>query len=573
MSALAEQQSAAPAPVPAPASGAAGATAPAKKTRIVFIDIGRGLGALMVFYSHIVHPWIYAKNDKAPYVDFIEALTTNPMHMSKQGIGQIAVPFFFLVSGFVVTPIALRQGAGRFALNRFIRVYAPMLFVVLLTSVLLLVNLHPPSTGQAQTLNPFTFLTNTTLANYLISPQVVLVPVAWTMIVEVIFYLLLMAALPLLRRSVWLAIAVEITFVFVVLMSMRQLGPTWFLFAVNVSYVPAMLIGQIIWATTTKKIPLWTGAVFGACAWSLYVLADIIGVGRVDTSYNLALAFAVVCFLMGMFAEDRLKQHKVWTALSERSYSIYLLHMVVVFVLLQLLRPAVPLPLALLIVIPAVFAVVEVSYRYVERPSHALARRLSRRPDKPAKPTPPPVSPVSLTPPVPEPPVKPVEPAEQPAEKTQLVPPVRDVEDTIEIPVVPADPPSTSRRPAPPRVRPMASGNGTGNGNGGNGTSWTPPRGGPVLPPPGMGAGRAEPGGGVTRSEWTASPRPGGSHRARPEAGVDRGPEPSVRRPMPPRRPSAPPELRDQPDQENQGQPGDYDDFPRHGNSFRPTPR
>ncbi|SFO14967.1 acyltransferase family protein [Amycolatopsis rubida] len=500
-------------------------SAPAKKTRIVFIDIGRGLGALLVFYSHIAHPWVIAKNDKAPYVDFIEALTSGPMHMSKQGIGQIAVPFFFLVSGFVVTPIALRQGTGRFALNRFIRVYAPMLFVVALTAFLLLVNLHPPSTGQAQTLNPLTVFTNTTLVNYLIFPQVVLVPVAWTMIVEVIFYLLLMAVLPLLRRWVWLGIAVELTFVFVVMMSRSQFGPSWSLFAVNVSYLPAMLIGQVIWATTKKQIPLWTGALYGGCAWSLYVLADVIDVGRVDSSYNLALAFAVACFLMGMFAEDRLKQRKIWTMLSERSYSIYLLHMLVTFVLLQLLRPAVPLPIALLVVIPAVFGVVELSYRFVERPSHSLARRLSHRPKPP-----------SPAPETPEPPV------ETPGETTQLV---NDAEVTAEIPRIPAEP-LPPRRPAP-RPRPVQNGR--------------LPRDG--APPP-------------TDTPRAMPPRAnGGAHRARPvESAVDRTAEPPVRRAMPPRRrPSAPPELRYQPDQENQAQRGDQDDLPRHRNSFRHTPR
>ncbi|GAB3355927.1 acyltransferase family protein [Amycolatopsis echigonensis] len=526
MSTLAEPNSAALAD-PSPA--------PPKKTRIVFIDIGRGLGALLVFYSHIAHPWVIAKNDKAPYVDFIEALTSDPMHMSKQGIGQIAVPFFFLVSGFVVTPIALRQGTGRFALNRFIRVYAPMLFVVVLTAFLLLVNLHPPSTGQPQTLNPLTVLTNTTLANYLIYPQIVLVPVAWTMIVEVIFYLLLMAVLPLLRRWVWLAIAVELTFIFVVMMSRSQLGPSWSLFAVNVSYLPAMLIGQVIWATTKKQIPLWTGALYGGCAWSLYVLADVINVGRVDSSYNLALAFAVTCFLMGMFAEDRLKQRKIWTMLSERSYSIYLLHMLVTFVLLQLLRPAVPLPIALLIVIPAVFGVVEFSYRFVERPSHSLARRLSHRP----KPPPP-------APETPEPPVEP--PVETPGETTQLV---DAAEVTTEIPRIAAEP-LPPRRPAP-RPRP--------------GQNGRPPR---IGTPPPSDAPRVD------------QPRPmapranGGAHRARPvtESGVDRMAEPPVRRAVPPRRPpSAPPELRYQPDQENQAQRGDHDDLPRHRDSFRHTPR
>ncbi|WP_033292047.1 acyltransferase family protein [Amycolatopsis jejuensis] len=499
--ALAEQPSAA---------SAGQAPAPEKKTRIVFIDIGRGLGALLVFYSHIAHPWVIAKHDSAPYVDFLEALSSKPMHMATQGIGQIAVPFFFLVSGFVVTPIALRQGTGRFALNRFIRVYAPMLFVVLLTVVLLLVNLHPPSTGQSQELNPLTVLTNTTLVNYLVYPQVVLVPVAWTMIVEVIFYVLLMAVTPLLRRWVWLAVAVELVFIFVVLMSRSQFGPSWSLFAVNVSYLPVMMIGQIIWATTSKKIPLWLGALYGACAWSLYVLADVVNVGRVDTSYNLAMAFAVVCFLMGMFAEDRLKQRKIWTRLSERSYSIYLLHMLVTFVLLQLLRPAVPLPIALIIVIVAVFGVVELSYRFVERPSHSLARRLSHKP--------------------------------KPAEVVEAV------EETTEIPRIPAEPepaPRPQPHPRPPAPRPSANG-------------WAPRNG--VLPQ--NGAAR------------TTVARPAGAHRARPvpESTVDRTAEPQVRRAAPPRwRPSAPPELPHQPDQENHAERSDQDDLPRHRSSFRRT--
>jgi peptidoglycan/LPS O-acetylase OafA/YrhL len=314
----------------------------------------------------------------------IEALTSEPMHMATQGIGQVGVPFFFLVSGFVVTPIALRQGQGRFALNRLIRVYLPMMFVVALTAILLVTSLQPPSTGQSQELSPLTLFTNVTLSNYLIYPQVVLIPVAWTMIIEVIFYLMLIVLIPVLRRSVWLTIAIELTLVFVVLMSRSELNASYSLLAVNVSYLPIMIIGQTVWAVTSKRVPLWLGGVFGGVAWALYVLADIVDVGRVDDSYNLALAFAVVCFLMGMFAEPKLRQRRIWTELSERSYSLYLLHMTVSFVLLQLMRPAVPLPIALLIAIVGTFAVVEISYRFVERPSHTLARKLSgKRTPKP----------------------------------------------------------------------------------------------------------------------------------------------------------------------------------------------
>jgi len=109
-----------------------------KKTRVAFIDIGRAVGALLVVYSHLAEQWVAkVENSDAPVFGFLDALTSDPMHMSLQGIGQVAVPFFFLVSGFVVTPIAMRQGQWRFGVNRAIRVYLPMAFVVLLTALVL----------------------------------------------------------------------------------------------------------------------------------------------------------------------------------------------------------------------------------------------------------------------------------------------------------------------------------------------------------------------------------------------------------------------------------------------------
>lgn len=349
------------------------------KTRISFVDMGRAIAALLVVYSHIAHPWVQVKGEDAPVIEFVETFSSEPMRMATQGIGQIAVPFFFLVSGFIVTPIAIRQGYRKFALNRFIRVYAPLLFVLLLTSAALWAGLEPQSTGQSQELTPWTMFTNWTLVNYILYPQVVLMPVAWTMIIEVLFYLILLALLPVLRRAVWLAIGIELTFVFVVLASRSELNESWSLFAVNVSYLPILIIGQIIWATTSKKIPLWAGGVLGALAWMLYVYADIIDVGRIDDSYNLAMSIAVMFFLMGYFAEPKLRQFRFWTAMSERSYSIYLLHGLGIFVTLGLLRPTVPFAIALPISLLVTAGLVEVSYRGVERPSHDLARRLSRR--------------------------------------------------------------------------------------------------------------------------------------------------------------------------------------------------
>ena len=96
------------------------------------------------------------------------------MHLYQQDIGQIGVPIFFLISGFVITPIAIRQGMGRFAVNRALRIYVPLVFAVLLTGSLLTLGLEPLWTGQQREVTPWTLLTNSLLVNYLIHPQAVL---------------------------------------------------------------------------------------------------------------------------------------------------------------------------------------------------------------------------------------------------------------------------------------------------------------------------------------------------------------------------------------------------------------
>ena len=247
---------------------------PAAKDRIAFVDIGRALAALLVFYSHIHVVWMRRDNGvSSPVTDGVTWAFANPLHLDQQDIGQIGIPIFFLISGFVITPIAMRQGMSRFAVNRALRIYVPLVFAVLLTGTLLTLGLDPLWTGQLREVTPLTLLTNSLLVNYLIYPQAVLLGVTWTLVVEVIFYLLLIVLLPAFRRSVWLGIAIELVIVHLVLMSRSELGPSWSLFAVNVSFIPILLCGQIVWAAFHRKIPLWLAGGYLALSWALYVSA------------------------------------------------------------------------------------------------------------------------------------------------------------------------------------------------------------------------------------------------------------------------------------------------------------
>ncbi|MGQ0776362.1 MAG: acyltransferase family protein [Pseudonocardiales bacterium] len=368
MTALAETSTDSRAPLPA-------------KNRIVFVDIGRGLGALLVVYTHIHVVWMRRDHGiSAPVTDAVSAAFTKPLHLVGQDLGQISVPFFFLASGFVITPLVLRQGRHRFAVNRFFRIYPTLAFAILLAAGALLVGLHPIQTDAPGVVTPMTVLTNISLLNYLIYPQVVLLGVTWTLVVEVILYLLLIILLPVFRRAPWLAIAIQLTLIEVVMVTRSEFGPSYSLFAFSMSLTTLPIIGQIIWAGYTKRIPGWLAAVYIAIAWSLFVWAKELEVGNIEAGYPTAVALAILLFLIGLFAEPYLRQRRVWTFLSERTYSIYLVHGVAAFVVLDALYRHVPLWVAMVIALTATAVVVEISYRLVERPSRLLGRSLARGP-------------------------------------------------------------------------------------------------------------------------------------------------------------------------------------------------
>jgi peptidoglycan/LPS O-acetylase OafA/YrhL len=62
------------------------------------------------------------------------------------------------------------------------------------------------------------------------------------------------------------------------------------------------------------------------------------------------------------------------TFLADRSYAIYLLHGVVLFPLLDLLTPSVPLVIALLVGLVGTAGAVELGYRFVDLPCRGIVR-------------------------------------------------------------------------------------------------------------------------------------------------------------------------------------------------------
>ncbi|OLR92806.1 acyltransferase family protein [Actinokineospora bangkokensis] len=390
---------------PAPRGALVHAAPVQGKSRVAFLDIGRGIAALLVVYTHIYNVFIHDfRGQRTPVTDALDAAFTVPFKLDEQGIGGVAVPMFFLISGFVVTPIALRLGARRFAVNRLLRLYPVLVFVVAVAAVLISLGLSLLST-KPQPVTPWTLLSNASLWNFIDRPFGSWVAVAWTLAVEVLFYATLLAVLPLLRTRVWLAITVQLWLVAMLLITHRAFGEEYRALVINMTYTLIPLMGQVVWAACQRHIPAWLAGTFITAAWLLFVWASHLSVDPEYVPRAFPIAVALLLFLLGVFAEPHLRQRPFWTALSDRTYSIYLLHGVVAFPVMHWLIDDLPLWLTVLTAVTATFAAAELTFRLVERPSHNLARRLSRSRRTPTSPS--------------------VRPSQDPEQTTRLTP-VRD---------------------------------------------------------------------------------------------------------------------------------------------------
>lgn len=138
----------------------------------------RGLASLMVLGAHILGGTarhVYQANQS--YVQAIEA----PWFL-----GVFGVKLFFVISGYVIIPSALRYSTTEFARRRFLRIY-PLFFVASVAFIILnfLTNEYPG-------LNNIKTIVSGLLFMNLFTGTEQLTPNAWSLTYEIIFYTLTM---------------------------------------------------------------------------------------------------------------------------------------------------------------------------------------------------------------------------------------------------------------------------------------------------------------------------------------------------------------------------------------------
>ncbi|MFC4947958.1 acyltransferase family protein [Pseudonocardia sp. GCM10023141] len=374
-------------PVPATASA----------SRLRSLDGLRGIAAVVVLVHHsfLTRPAL-AEPYRAPGSGAIGTadwwLTFTPAHLIWAGTEAVFV--FFVLSGLVLG-LSAKPGwrpLWSYYPSRVLRLFLPVWAAVAFAVVLALA--VPPVWGAADS---WWMAANTQLpsvAGVLRDLGLLVAPgatnhVLWSLQWEMVFSL----ALPLFvlaARLRWLSWAAKVALVVAAIAVASEVG------SIALSSLALFALGTLMatgrerlegWAARIEAQPrsaaLWAvvmavAAVLITSYWLLYapglpVSAHAVAATRALQAVGACLAVGVAWHCPGA---RRLLLTRPVQWLGVRSFSLYLLHLPVVTTVALLLGGAPPLPVTLMIAVPVALGLTVAFHRYVERPSHRLARRI-----------------------------------------------------------------------------------------------------------------------------------------------------------------------------------------------------
>lgn len=354
----------------------------ASTTRLPELDSVRGIAALIVLCSHMlkVTPWAL------PSSRLVSVLVERtPLQIFEDG--RAPVLFFFVLSGYVLTLSLLRSprtGLLQFALQRTIRLLLPVAASVLLSVGLYAIVFDPI---VLETLRPHTLYTwwsPPTAVNVLehvvlvgADPDLRLNVVLWSLVHEWRISVLLPLVLifrhnPL--RLLLIGVAVHGAAAFLVGHDTVQLGPTLpFSPFVSVYFSLALLAGACLALAgpVTWLMQPWDRRLAALAALALFSLESDMA------AFTGSALLIVLAQQPGRF--HTLLTSRLLTWIGKISFSLYLVHTIILQATLHVLHNALPLSAIAAIGTVLSFPVAALFYRGVELPAQLLARRAGRR--------------------------------------------------------------------------------------------------------------------------------------------------------------------------------------------------
>jgi peptidoglycan/LPS O-acetylase OafA/YrhL len=278
--------------------------------KLLGLQVARAFAALGIAYFHSWH-----------VIQAFPADATWPVALLRDHAGGLAVPFFFAISGFVICMVteSPRFRPVNFIIRRAFRLYP----LWIATSFVYLSLLPFLGRGPQQTDEFFNYsLTLLPTDGY------PFYDIGWSLQHELAFYTLACIVVPLFGLRGLIVVMV------LGIVADRSFALPWYLHQFS-SYYPNFLVG--IAAFLASKRTMQWGAILPIAA-GFFVLYIVLG----HTEYYLVALFFWVIGFVNMKLPSDWKVTRVGVLLGDASYSIYLIHPVVISWFYTRLQPPLP---------------------------------------------------------------------------------------------------------------------------------------------------------------------------------------------------------------------------------------
>ena len=376
-------------------------TSPSSKPeRFIVLDSLRGVAALAVVIWHIMMSLldVPASSTYQAGANFARLWQISPFYFLMAG--REAVIIFFILSGFVLSLPWLKGSEApynSYLIKRVCRIYIPYIATValaLLTYSLFASGQIPElsqwfNTSWSRDPTPTDIIQHTLLIGSFANEQyaVVLWSLVHEMRISIIFPFLMIAVL----RWRWQAVLLSFLTLSALGTVLDELTAKSTDYPATFHYLVFFIIGALLAKYLQTIVSVWRrlprAAVLAVLlvAFTLYSYARILGHFIGESNWDRDIedllvglsASLLIAWLLSSRSAQRVMETGPLVFLGRISYSLYLLHPIVLLSLVHTLSGRVNIYVLLAAVVPISIALAALSYRWVEQPAVSLGKRLT----------------------------------------------------------------------------------------------------------------------------------------------------------------------------------------------------
>lgn len=316
--------------------------------KVVFAQILRGYAALIVCINHLflvywndknyVGALIYDKSFTFGLVgnNFLHSLSNGIFETTKFAPGYFGVALFFLISGFVIPFSLEKRNFCKFMMNRIFRIFPTLIFSLSLVSGVLFLCSTFIHTNNYQF--NFTKYINNILLVRPYAKQDFIDPVTWTLEIELLFYLIVGAFASIFSLKNKYSVLEICSFLTVsALILAHSSNDILLFFAHSLFYLSFMFMGSLFYNLYKKNYNLLT---FSRLSLSIFFLLGIQLAFSFDKHSEILAGnyiFAYLVFSTAYYFNYKIKENIISKFLSRISYSLYVSHQVIGYLIISYL--------------------------------------------------------------------------------------------------------------------------------------------------------------------------------------------------------------------------------------------